>query len=71
MTNDTKPDSTEDCSHACVLYQVDGKHIPECWPIEPRTEAERETTREEYRAERIRAGIRESTNDYNKRKDGR
>ena len=54
----------QDCSNACIFYFPAGFHAGDCTPLKPRTEAEREATRQQYKGERVKASLRQSQKDY-------
>jgi len=58
----------ENCSHGCVFWWpwVDNKqlHYPDCTPLKPRSEAERQQTRDQYKNERVKASLRASQKEY-------
>ena len=67
LENRGVPKDYDNSSHACVFYWPAGLHDPDCTPLEPWTEEERETTRQIYKDKRVKARLRASEKAYEKR----
>ena len=57
----------DNCSHCCILFWPAGLHDEACWPVVPRTTAEREATKTEYQRLRVAARLRASEKNYNEK----